>query len=407
MGRKKQADRKGGRSTDLSPPPGPTQGPAALQPGTSEAPPPPPKEKKPSGFSMLLLHVHPRMVPEEALAFMRTCGLGGMAVVLLVLLAGTGALLLLAYEPSAERAYGSVLGLRDDTAIGGFVRNIHFWAANSLVLVAVPASPAGLLHRGLSRAATIQLGHRAAPAQTGPGVQLHGLPAPLGPARFLGRDHRHGDAGVRPAGRPHAGNGAAGRARGRAQDPVHLLRPAHRDPADPGGHPRRLSLLARPEGGWRHPPEAPGAGTRASAHDGPHLAESGVPRNGGGPRSGGGCAPHRRGLRCAAPGAGESGHEPEPGQGPVVFHGDPGASGPSAPGFRRPGGADAGGGLPGVSTLPELRRDPLGPLVPLGQWAAHGPGGRGDGPGGSARRHPHYRVCAEPPEAACRSCPRP
>ena len=47
------------------------------------------------------------------------------------------ALLLLAYEPSAERAYGSVLSLRDDTAIGGFVRNIHFWAANSLVLVTV------------------------------------------------------------------------------------------------------------------------------------------------------------------------------------------------------------------------------------------------------------------------------
>ncbi len=99
--------------------------------------PPPPKEKKPSGFSMLLLHVHPRMVPEEALTFTRTCGLGGMAVVLLVLLAGTGALLLLAYEPSAERAYGSVQSLRDDTAVGGFVRNIHFWAANSLVLVAV------------------------------------------------------------------------------------------------------------------------------------------------------------------------------------------------------------------------------------------------------------------------------
>jgi quinol-cytochrome oxidoreductase complex cytochrome b subunit len=99
------------------------------------SPAPPTKEKKPSGFSMLLLHVHPRMVPAEALAFTRTCGLGGMAVVLLVLLAGTGALLLLGYEPSVERAYGSVLSLRE-TAVGGFVRNIHFWSANGLVLVA-------------------------------------------------------------------------------------------------------------------------------------------------------------------------------------------------------------------------------------------------------------------------------
>jgi len=135
---KKQTERKRGRPTSPEPPPVPTRVPPAPQPGTADASAPPlPKGKKPSGFSMLLLHVHPRMVPEEALAFTRTCGLGGMAVVLLVLLAGTGALLLLAYEPSAERAYGSVLGLRDDTAIGGFLRNIHFWAANSLVLVTV------------------------------------------------------------------------------------------------------------------------------------------------------------------------------------------------------------------------------------------------------------------------------
>lgn len=137
MGRKKQVEKKAAHAKDAGPTPVLTR----LPPAQLEAPRPstvlPVKEKKPSGFSMLLLHIHPRMMPEEALTFTRTCGLGGMAVVLLVLLAGTGALLLLAYEPSAERAYGSVLSLRDDTAVGGFVRNIHFWAANSLVLVAV------------------------------------------------------------------------------------------------------------------------------------------------------------------------------------------------------------------------------------------------------------------------------
>ena len=408
MGRKKQADRKGGRSTDLSPPPGPTQGPAALQPGTSEAPtPPPPKEKKPSGFSMLLLHVHPRMVPEEALAFTRTCGLGGMAVVLLVLLAGTGALLLLAYEPSAERAYGSVLSLRDDTAIGGFVRNIHFWAANSLVLVAV-------LH--LLR--VFYTGAFHAPRRFNWVIGLLLLKLVLA-SNFTGYLLPWDQLAFWAV---TIGTGML--------EYVPLVGPTLETALRGGPEvgPKTLSIffvlhiailpilgailaafhfwLVRKAGGVILS-EAAGTGSRARAHDGPHLAEPGVPRNGGGPRSGGGRAPHRRGLRCAAPGAGESGHEPEPGQGPVVFHGDPGTSGPSAPGFRRPGGADAGGGLPGVSTLPELRRDPLGPLVPLGQWAAHGPGGRGDGPGGSARRHPHYRVCGEPPEAACRSCPRP
>jgi len=140
VGRKRQAERKGGRT----PAPGPAPAPATLLPEAPPAPPgtrdasaaPPAKEKRPSGFSMLLLHLHPRVVPEEALRFTRTCGLGGMAVVLLVLLAATGALLLLAYEPSTERAYGAVLALRDGAAFGGFVRNIHFWAANGLILLA-------------------------------------------------------------------------------------------------------------------------------------------------------------------------------------------------------------------------------------------------------------------------------
>ncbi len=140
---KQQTTRTGGRtsapgpSPDVRPPRGPTRTAPGHEPEVRAAPAPlPPKEKKPSGFSMLLLHVHPRMVPEEALTLRRTYGLGGMAVVLLVLLAATGALLLLAYEPSAERAYGSVQSLRADPAVGGFLRNIHFWAANSLVLVA-------------------------------------------------------------------------------------------------------------------------------------------------------------------------------------------------------------------------------------------------------------------------------
>ena len=85
---------------------------------------------------MLLLHLHPRAVPAEALAFPRTFGLGGIAVVLFVLLAVTGSLLLFAYEPSPERAYGSVREIIDQAPFGAFVRNIHHWAANGFLLVA-------------------------------------------------------------------------------------------------------------------------------------------------------------------------------------------------------------------------------------------------------------------------------
>jgi quinol-cytochrome oxidoreductase complex cytochrome b subunit len=92
--------------------------------------------RKPSGFSNLLLHLHPRVVPAETLHLSRTFGLGGAALVLFLLLAVTGAMLLVTYEPSPERAYGTVAVLVDEVHFGAFVRNAHHWAANGLVLVA-------------------------------------------------------------------------------------------------------------------------------------------------------------------------------------------------------------------------------------------------------------------------------
>jgi quinol-cytochrome oxidoreductase complex cytochrome b subunit len=94
-----------------------------------------PAVKKPSGFANLLLHLHPKMVPEEALALERTFGLGGMALILFLVLIATGALLLFAYEPSTERAYASVASIQEEVPFGAFVRGIHHWAGNFLLAV--------------------------------------------------------------------------------------------------------------------------------------------------------------------------------------------------------------------------------------------------------------------------------
>ncbi len=84
----------------------------------------------------LVLHLHPKAVPERALRFSSTFGLGGMALVLVLLLVGTGVLLLMSYEPSVEGAYESVAALRYDVPMGQFLRNLHRWGANlALVLV--------------------------------------------------------------------------------------------------------------------------------------------------------------------------------------------------------------------------------------------------------------------------------
>jgi len=76
------------------------------------------------------------MVPERTLALSLTWGLGGMALVLVFLLFGTGLLLKFVYQPFPEKAYESVLTLQNSVAFGPLIRNIHHWAANALIIIA-------------------------------------------------------------------------------------------------------------------------------------------------------------------------------------------------------------------------------------------------------------------------------
>ena len=83
----------------------------------------------------LLLHFRPRTVPEQTLRFTLTWGLGGSAAVLVMLLIGTGLLLKFVYQPFPDLAYSSILSLQREVGFGRFIRSIHHWSANILVLV--------------------------------------------------------------------------------------------------------------------------------------------------------------------------------------------------------------------------------------------------------------------------------
>jgi quinol-cytochrome oxidoreductase complex cytochrome b subunit len=85
----------------------------------------------------LILHLHPLTVPRETLRLTLSWGLGGMAAVLVGLLFLTGLLLLLTYQPSTDHAYSSILILTREVPFGPWVRNIHHWSANLLVVIAV------------------------------------------------------------------------------------------------------------------------------------------------------------------------------------------------------------------------------------------------------------------------------
>ena len=83
----------------------------------------------------LILHLHPPKVHERTLTLNHTWGLGGMPVVLVILLALTGILLMFIYEPSPRLAYDSIVTLQEDIWFGRFVRNIHHWSGNILLIV--------------------------------------------------------------------------------------------------------------------------------------------------------------------------------------------------------------------------------------------------------------------------------
>jgi len=86
-------------------------------------------------FRNLLLHFRPSTVPERTLRLTLTWGLGGMAVVLVFLLFGTGLLLKFVYEPFPDRAYDSILYLESQVPFGQLLRNLHRWSGNGLLLL--------------------------------------------------------------------------------------------------------------------------------------------------------------------------------------------------------------------------------------------------------------------------------
>jgi quinol-cytochrome oxidoreductase complex cytochrome b subunit len=86
-------------------------------------------------FNSLLLHFRPQTVPRRTLRFTLTWGLGGMALVLVIMLSATGVMLKFAYQPVPDRAYESIVRLQNTVYFGQLIRNLHHWCGNALLLV--------------------------------------------------------------------------------------------------------------------------------------------------------------------------------------------------------------------------------------------------------------------------------
>jgi quinol-cytochrome oxidoreductase complex cytochrome b subunit len=95
------------------------------------------RERKWVVFNTLVLHLRPLRVPEKTIRYTHTFGLGGMSLVLVLLLMGTGILMMFVYVPSPGLAYDSIVSMQDEILFGRLVRAVHHWSANLLVLVAL------------------------------------------------------------------------------------------------------------------------------------------------------------------------------------------------------------------------------------------------------------------------------
>ncbi|MBN2304386.1 MAG: cytochrome b N-terminal domain-containing protein [Anaerolineae bacterium] len=85
----------------------------------------------------MILHIHPAKVAKPALKFTYTWGLGGLAILLVMILVFTGVMLMFVYTPTPESAYADMLRLKTEIQFGSLIRNLHHWSGNLLLVTAV------------------------------------------------------------------------------------------------------------------------------------------------------------------------------------------------------------------------------------------------------------------------------
>ncbi len=83
-----------------------------------------------------LHHLHPPSIPSEQSRLRYTLGAGGLAVFLAFILLITGLLEMYYYIPTPEQAAISVQTIVNLVPFGNLVRNLHYWSAQFLVIVA-------------------------------------------------------------------------------------------------------------------------------------------------------------------------------------------------------------------------------------------------------------------------------
>lgn len=88
-----------------------------------------------SGRPNFFYHLHPPTIPLPQARWRYTLGAGGLAIFLTLIIIATGALELFFYTPTPALAGPSIQMITFLVPFGGFVRGLHFWASQALVVI--------------------------------------------------------------------------------------------------------------------------------------------------------------------------------------------------------------------------------------------------------------------------------
>jgi len=86
--------------------------------------------RRPSFFA----HLHPPTIPEREGSLRYTWGTGGISIGLFLILVVTGLIEMFVYSPTQEQAYASIKLISYVAPYGWLLRNLHFWAAQAMVV---------------------------------------------------------------------------------------------------------------------------------------------------------------------------------------------------------------------------------------------------------------------------------
>jgi hypothetical protein len=93
-----------------------------------------PRNRSLAVLSNVFLHLHPARINRDAVRYNFTWGMGGITFYLFVVLTITGVLLMFYYHPTKADAYRDIMYLQHDVPFGNFLRNMHRWAAHSMII---------------------------------------------------------------------------------------------------------------------------------------------------------------------------------------------------------------------------------------------------------------------------------